>query len=89
VKASNSCARTFIFISFSFIAFLSSFFPAFFRFFDSMFYYLFSFFRFGFYRPLSPPFHSCFFCEHAGELHIIILLIEREFTKKIQGEMIT
>jgi hypothetical protein len=83
VKASNLCARTFIFISFSFIAFLSSFFPAFFAFLTQRFITFSPFFDLVFIALCPPPpFALVFFCEHAGELHIIISLIEREFTKQ-------
>jgi hypothetical protein len=64
VEASNSCARTLIFGSFSFIAFLSKFFlfiHPFSLFFGLVFYCLFSFFSLVFYRPsFSPLFYPCF-----------------------------
>jgi hypothetical protein len=59
VKASNSCARTLIFGSFSFIVFLSKFFFCSF----SLFWLsvLLSFLDLIFYRPSFPPsFHPCF-----------------------------
>jgi hypothetical protein len=56
VEASNSCDRTLIFSSFSFIAFLSKFFYAPFHFFDLVFYCLFFFFDLVFYHPLFSLF---------------------------------
>jgi hypothetical protein len=53
------CAKTLIFGSFFFIAFLSSFFPPLFAFFDLAFYCIFSFFNLVFYCPLFSPFFFC------------------------------
>jgi hypothetical protein len=60
VEANNSCVGTLIFGSFSFIAFLPSFFPPLFIFFYLAFYCLFSFFNLVFLSPLV----SSIFCSY-------------------------